>query len=147
MGDHPQTRLFVATDGSPAAMSATRCAMVMARSCGGVVHVVVVVSGEPDARGVPTRGRGDADRTLAHAARLGTDSGVETSVEVVEEGRRDTYEAILEAADRWGTDFLFVGRTGRHGPGRAMMGSQAEHVLEFSEVPVVVVPPAYGGRR
>lgn len=146
MPEHEPTRLLVATDGSTAAVAATRCALGLAAACHGVVRVVAVVPGEgrhPPTR--PTRDRGDAERTLAHAARLGAEAGVDTTVEVVVDGHRDTYEAILSAATGWGADLVFVGRTGRHGPGRAMMGSQAEHVLEFSEVPVVVVPPT--GRR
>jgi hypothetical protein len=33
-----------------------------------------------------------------------------------------------------------MGRTGRRGPGRALVGTQVEHVLEFTEWPVIVVP-------
>ena len=143
MVEHDRPRLFVATDGSPAAVAATRCAVELASDCGGFLRVVTV--GEIDARPL-TRGRADLERSLAHAVRLGTEAGVETTSAIVEGDGRDTYDAILAAATDWGADLLFVGRTGRHGPGRAMMGSQAEHVLEFSDIPVVVVPPAHGRR-
>ena len=39
-----------------------------------------------------------------------------------------------------GSRLRFHGTNRPSGPGRALMGSQTEHVLEFSEVPVVVVP-------
>jgi nucleotide-binding universal stress UspA family protein len=87
-----------------------------------------------------SRGQEDEERALAYIAGLGMERGIEVEVQSVADRGRDPYEAILEAATEWGADFIFMGRTGRHGPGRALMGSQTEHVLEFSEVPVVVVP-------
>ena len=33
-----------------------------------------------------------------------------------------------------------MGRTGRRGPGRALVGSEVERVLEFTDWPVIVVP-------
>ncbi len=136
-------RFLVATDGSRAAVAATRCALTLARSCGGEVLVVAVGGGADGTRG-PVRGTGDMERSLAHAVRSGAEVGVPTASELIDPAGRDTWEAIRAAATAWGADLLFVGRTGRHGPGRAMMGSQAEHVLEFSDVPVVVVPPGRG---
>jgi nucleotide-binding universal stress UspA family protein len=35
---------------------------------------------------------------------------------------------------------VIMGRTGRTGPGRALLGSEAERVLEFADRPVLIVP-------
>lgn len=145
MTEHPTLRLLVATDGSPAAMAATRSAVALASSCGAALKVVTVVT-EDDGAAPLARGRADMERSLVHASRLAREAGVPATADVLDGHARDAYEAILAASVAWDADFIFVGRTGRHGPGRAMMGSQAEHLLEFSDIPVVVVPPS-GGRR
>ena len=53
---------------------------------------------------------------------------------------RHAFEAILDAARQWNADLIVMGRSDERGPGRPYVGSQTEHVLEFTEVPVLVVP-------
>lgn len=48
---------------------------------------------------------------------------------------------ILAEARSVGADLIVVGRSGRSGPGQPYIGSQTREVLEFAEVPVIVVPP------
>lgn len=132
-----QIHLLVASDSSPAALEAVRCAMELAERCGGKVRVTAVI---PDDGEGTSRGREDEDRALAYVTRLGQEQGLDVEVETIPAAGRYPYEVILDVSTRWGADFVFMGRTGRRGPGRALMGSQTEHVLEFSEVPVVVVP-------
>lgn len=131
--------LLVASDSSPAALEAVRCAMGLAKGCGGKVRVTAVLSDEA-AGDAASRSQEDEDRALAYVSRLGEEQGLDVEVETIPAAGRDPYEVILDVSARWGADFVFMGRTGRRGPGRALMGSQTEHVLEFSEVPVVVVP-------
>lgn len=137
-----EIHLLVASDSSPAALEAVRCAMGLARRCGGKVRVTAVLSDE--AAGQGTRSREDEERALAYVTRLGQEQGLDVEVEAIPAAGRDPYEVILDVSSRWGADFVFMGRTGRRGPGRALMGSQTEHVLEFSDVPVVVVPTRGG---
>ncbi len=138
-----QIHLLIASDSSPAALEAVRCAMGLAKRCGGSVRVIAVLSDE--AAGESTiRSREDEERALAYVTRLGQEQGLDVEVEAIPAAGRDPYEVILDVSSRWGADFVFIGRTGRRGPGRALMGSQTEHVLEFSEVPVVVVPTRGG---
>ena len=49
--------------------------------------------------------------------------------------------AILEQARVWSADLIVIGRSGSLGVGQPYVGSQTRHVLEFAEVPVLVVPP------
>jgi nucleotide-binding universal stress UspA family protein len=54
----------------------------------------------------------------------------------------EPYEVILSEAEGWAADVIVVGRGTHHGIGRVLLGSQADHVLEFSSLPVIVVPAA-----
>jgi hypothetical protein len=48
--------------------------------------------------------------------------------------------AILEQARVWSADLIVIGRSGSPGPGkRPYVGSETRHVLEFADVPVLVV--------
>jgi nucleotide-binding universal stress UspA family protein len=48
--------------------------------------------------------------------------------------------AILDQASDWRADVIVLGRSGVRHVGQPFVGSQVLHVLEFAEVPVVVVP-------
>ena len=50
------------------------------------------------------------------------------------------FDVILEDARAWRADLIVMGRTGHTGPGGALLGSEAERVLEFSDRPVLIVP-------
>jgi nucleotide-binding universal stress UspA family protein len=47
---------------------------------------------------------------------------------------------VLAEARRWHADLVVMGRSDAGGPGRTDIGSVAREVLEFAEVPVLVVP-------
>jgi nucleotide-binding universal stress UspA family protein len=49
------------------------------------------------------------------------------------------HEIILEEAARWGADLIVMGKLGRRGITRILLGSVAERVIEFSDIPVLVV--------
>jgi nucleotide-binding universal stress UspA family protein len=52
---------------------------------------------------------------------------------------------VLAESRRWHADLVVLGRSGQHSrsatPG---LGSQVRHVLEFTDVPVLVVPAGTG---
>ena len=49
------------------------------------------------------------------------------------------HEIILEEAVNWGADLIVMGKVGQRGVSRILLGSVAERVIEFSDVPVMVV--------
>jgi nucleotide-binding universal stress UspA family protein len=49
------------------------------------------------------------------------------------------HEVILEEASSWGADLIIIGKLGRRGVAQILLGSVAERVIEFSEVPVLTV--------
>jgi nucleotide-binding universal stress UspA family protein len=138
---NPFERILAATDGSVASLKAARLAIALAGSCAARVRIVAVVDDETVPRAQSRKRREDQLRdTLQYLRRLGTDAGVEVEVTLEKGAEAAPFEVILEEADRWRADLLFLGRRSHRGLGRALLGSQAEHVLEFSRLPVVVVP-------
>jgi nucleotide-binding universal stress UspA family protein len=49
------------------------------------------------------------------------------------------HEVILEEAQSWNADLIVMGKLGRRGISHILLGSVAERVIEFSEIPVLVV--------
>lgn len=48
------------------------------------------------------------------------------------------HEAILKEAERWQADLIIMGKLGKRGIGRILLGSVAERVIEFSKLPVML---------
>lgn len=134
-------KILVCVDGSRAALEAARTAIALAAGWRAEVRAVYVVeTGVVD--GAPDRDRiarlGESGRSiLKRVAALGEAQGVTVSQALLE---GIPFEAILEDARTWGAGMIVMGRTGRTGPGRALLGSEAERVLEFTERPVLIVP-------
>jgi nucleotide-binding universal stress UspA family protein len=135
--------MLVAMDGSVASLKAARLAVGLAGSCDARVRLVAVLE-----EAAPPNGHNEGEReaqlrdTLAYVRRLGSEAGLDVEA-VVRRGRGvEPYETILAEADQWPADLLFLGRRSHRGLGRALLGSQAEHVLEFAQLPVVVGPAA-----
>jgi nucleotide-binding universal stress UspA family protein len=49
------------------------------------------------------------------------------------------HEVILEEASSWGADLIVLGKLGRRGVAHILLGSVAQRVIDFAEVPVLVV--------
>jgi len=141
-------RVLAAVDGSVASLKAGRLAIQLAATWGAAVRLIGVAD-EPT-RGVVGSEVGRASRHEERRTQLRNameyvrreHGGTPVVVDVVlrERPGAQPYELILEEAERWRADLLVVGRRGHRGLGRALLGSQAEHVLEFAGLPVVVVP-------
>jgi nucleotide-binding universal stress UspA family protein len=85
---------------------------------------------------VEARGASSA-ALLHHVVALAGRAGVP-----VETRRLEGHPAarILEAAREWSAGMVVIGRSGRTSSGPHYVGAQTRHVLEFSDVPVLVVP-------
>ncbi len=62
-------------------------------------------------------------------------AGVRVST-VLREG--SPHEVILQEADDWGADLIVIGKLGKRGVSRILLGSVAERIVEFARVPVLV---------
>lgn len=148
-------RVLVALDDSSASLAAARLAVDLAKGWGARV-LAITVTDHPGATDRGPAGTGPAGTgreternghaggigsrlppMLAYATRLGERRGVAVEV-AVEEGV--PFECILAAAGSWRAQLIVMGRSARHGPGSAYLGSETAHVLEFTDRPVLVVP-------
>ena len=144
-------RMLVAFDGSPPALAAARLAFDFAVQAGGAVRLLGVITGDDAGAHIDRLAsaeesageRRQADLRSALDYAVGVGKGLDVAVE---QGVRtladpgEAFEEILAEAGEWDATLIFMGRTSKHGPGRALLGSQTAHVLEFSSIPVVVVP-------
>lgn len=146
-------RILVALDGSPQALQAGRLAISLALACQATVRAVAVLgkergerlldrAGTAETAGATARERRQAalQDALTHLVRAGTKAGVTVEPALLIRPQAEPYEVILDELERWPADLLLVGRGSHQGIGRALLGSQAEQVLEFATLPVVVVP-------
>ena len=139
-------RILLAVNDSPAGLAAARAAIHFAKQSGGEVRAVHVLS-EPGAAAGPRRGvprlraegqqPGASAQVLEYVAGLAERAGVVCEVLTVH-GR--PARSILDQAAVWQADVIVLGRSGVRHVGQPFVGSQVLHVLEFAEVPVIVVP-------
>lgn len=134
-------RILVCTDGSRASLEAARQAIDLARRWRSELRAVYVIEhadldGEADAD-VVARLRESGRAILERIATMAAAQGVRVDGVLLE---GVVFDVILEDARAWKADLIVMGRTGRTGPGRALLGSEAERVLEFSDRPVLIVP-------
>ncbi len=140
-------RLLLAVDDSVDSLAAARAAVELAREPGRVLRAVhVSLDGTLDAAlrsassrpGADTR-RGLADvAVLARVRALATAAGVEVDTALL---TGDVARTVLDEARRWAADLVVVGKSARAASGAPYVGTVTRHVLEFSEQPVLVVPP------
>lgn len=138
-------RILVAVDDSPASLAAVHEAVALAALGKGLVRFVHVIADGELARGLARLGRGeqlDATRSgastslLRHVEAEARRAGVEPeSVSLAGEPAA----LLLAQAQAWDADLVVMGRSDVHGAGRPYVGSVTREVLEFSEVPVLVV--------
>ena len=120
-------RILVAVDDSGPALAAADLAIRLAESWNAEVMFVAVAED-----GV------DLEPVLRHV--LGLASAHPVTATATTRRGAPPFEEILAAADEWRADLLVMGQSDKRHPGGPYVGSQTEHVLEFSSLPVLVVP-------
>ena len=139
-------KILVPVDGSRYSLDAARLAARIAKFHGSelkLFHVLDALMVDQLKRLLKQR-RGNIREELKHQAN-GFLKDMEREIrkhkvnlEVrIEEGI--PHEAILKEASSWGADLVVLGKLGRRGISHIVLGSVTERVIEFSEVPVLVV--------
>ncbi len=139
--------ILLAVDDSPGGMAAAQLAVQLVSEWAGrlrAVHVLVdgaleaVLEREASSSGVHGRRARGANAVLEYVAELADQAGVriETSVVAGQPAR-----SILAEAHSWPAELIVLGGAGRGLTGEPYMGSAVSRVLEFADVPVLVVPP------
>ena len=143
-----QSRILLATDGSPHAEAAARTAAELAEATGSKLHVVAVgrsfPSGVYESYTETEAGRRDlrqeAQDILDEQVRKIEDAGGTVAIAHLKMGeRRD--EAIVHLAEDIGAGLIVIGSRGLSGIRRALMGSIADSVVRHAHCPVLVVRP------
>jgi nucleotide-binding universal stress UspA family protein len=142
-------RILVPVDGSATAQRGLDEALKIAARLGSAVRVIHVVDdvSMAVAAGTLATNVGELLMSLASAgeqiladAKLAAQSrglSVETAVHHCTAGR--VCDVIIEEACAWPCDLIVIGTHGRRGPGRLLLGSDAEQVLRRASVPVLLV--------
>ncbi len=137
-------RFLVATDGSEYSAGAVREALRMAKRCGARLRVVTVVSTDVEHEatlGQPLKEElGTAHAHLAQVLDQANAAGVACETEVLQAGIPD--EAIVHAAEQAKADLVIMGRRGRRGLARLMLGDITARVIGRAPCSVLVVPRA-----
>jgi len=137
-------RFLVATDGSEYSAGAMREALRMAKRCGARLRVVSVVS--TDVEHEATVGpllKQELSAAHAHLASMqeqANAAGVACETEVLQASSPD--EAIVHAAEQAKSDLVVMGRRGRRGLARLMLGDITARVIGSAPCNVLVVPRA-----
>jgi len=135
------TRILLALDDSSAGLSAARTAIGLAYVMRAEVRAVTVIADAPPPPGrrAPTREAAEraAQALLDFVVDLADKSGVSTETATLQ---GQPARVILEQAASFAADLIVLGKSGNRHVGQPYVGSDVKHVLEFTEVPVVVVP-------
>ena len=141
-------RIVVGTDGSETATEAVKQAADLASKVGAALAIVSAYEPVPSSRlreerqQVPgdlahTVGpREDVDATLAAAAKLAGQSGVEVET-YARQG--DPADAILDVAEESNADLIIVGNKGMTGAKRFLLGSVPNKVSHHAPSSVLIV--------
>jgi nucleotide-binding universal stress UspA family protein len=148
-------RILVPVDGSATAARGMKEAIRLARENRARLRLLYVVE-ENAAFTAPEIGanigplldalKAAGRKALARIERSARAAGARPETALVEEFGGRVADAIVAQAKRWRADLVVMGTHGRRGLQRALIGSDAELVVRYSPVPVLLVP-ARGAAR
>ena len=138
-------RFLLATDGSEYSAGAVREALRMAGKCGARVRAVTVIAGgdaELYAMGeqLITKELNSARACLDDVHLLASSAGVAYESEASQGNQ--VYQEIVSQAEKMQADLIIMGRRGRHGMARLMVGPSTVRVIGHARCNVLVVPRA-----
>ena len=138
----PLKHILLASDGSESSEGAVKEAIYLAKSCVAKLSVIYVLETNPE---FETEGLKFVEK-MEHAARehleLIRKEAAAQNVEVEAIVRRtdQPYKAIVEEAAKMKSDVIVMGRRGRTGLEKMLMGSVAAKVIGYAPCKVLVVP-------
>jgi nucleotide-binding universal stress UspA family protein len=139
--------ILIATDGSEVAARAETQGLALAMAIGAQVTALTVTEMYPTTGGVLMPSAGDVSRYEAQAAAEAEKILARVAAAAKEHGvscaSRHIWdmlpaEGILQAAKEGGCDMIVMSTHGRRGLDRFLLGSQAQKVMTYSTVPVLI---------
>jgi nucleotide-binding universal stress UspA family protein len=142
-------RILVPVDGSPTSKAGLKEAIELAKGQGAqlqLVHVAdqhyVAMMGLDSSAGINDlmQSTKQAGRSILKNAQAATrKAGVEASAVLLETLTGPAADPIIKQAKKWGADVIVLGTHGRRGVRRLLMGSDAEQIVRYAPVPVLLV--------
>jgi hypothetical protein len=137
-------RLLLTTDGSEFSEGATREAIRLAKQCGSTLSAMTVIETNPEYETIAPQLLEKAEKTAwahlesvkARAKKEGVDCAIS-----VHEGE-DSFHFIADEAVKFKASMIIMGRRGKKGFKRLMMGSTTARVIGHAPCNVLVVPRA-----
>lgn len=137
-------RLLLSTDGSEFSEGAIREAIKLAKRCGSKLAMMSVVETNAEYAAIAPqlveKEAKNAKEHLVSAAARAKAEGVEAETVIRES--EDIYAAVAEEAQKRESTMIVVGRRGRKGLTRLVMGSTTARVIGHAPCSVLVVPRA-----
>lgn len=137
-------KILIATDGSEFSEGAIREAIRLAKRCSSKIYAITVVETNPEyetlAPNLVEKAEVDSKRHLDSIKERASKDGVECEI-IIRHGD-EPYQLIIDEADRREVDLIIMGRRGRRGFKRLMMGSVTASVIGHARQNVLVVPRA-----
>jgi nucleotide-binding universal stress UspA family protein/uncharacterized membrane protein YfcA len=137
-------KVLLATDGSEFSAGATRVALEMAKKCDAELTTMSVVLIGVDAEGNPVedlrKAEAEARRVLERVKAEATARGYDTRTELRQGSQ--PYKEIVRLADELRADVIVMGRRGRRGLARMMVGDSTRSAIGYADCSVLVVPKA-----
>jgi len=144
-------RLLVAVDDSAASLRGVDIAIELAATTGGEVRFLHVTGDGALRRALAHGGAERAlqdrvDREVAalldHVGSRARAAGVRHASDAL---AGEPEAVVITESRTWGADLVVIGRSQSGAIGRPYVGHVTRHILEFSEVPVLVIPGPRGG--
>jgi nucleotide-binding universal stress UspA family protein len=137
-------KLMLCTDGSRFSEGAVREAIKLAKNCSSGLSVMSVIETNPEFETIAPQvvekaeksAREQLDSVRSQAKREGVDCDI-----IIRQGE-DSYEYIIDEAAKRKITMIIMGRRGRTGLKRLMMGSVTARVIGHAKCNVLVVPSA-----
>ena len=143
-------RILIATDGTELSDKAVQAGLDLAALCGASVLALKVVSHYPrsylegsdvldikEAKRIEDQWKAQAQTLLNAIKTLGQERKVSVTTLVTHSDL--VAESIVEAAQKHACDLIVMASHGRKGLTRLLLGSETQHVLTHTPVPVLVL--------
>jgi len=135
-------RLLVCTDSSPASEGAFQAGLTLARTWGGEVFLLEVMEVNPGFSALAPEALVSWEASLRRSledfrTRAAAQGVVITPLLLAAES---AYAAIVREAERLKADLIIMGRHGKTGLARLLLGSVAARTIGYSPVNVLIVP-------
>jgi len=140
-------KILVPVDGSRFSLAAACLAQRLARVHGAELRLIHVLDqtvmdqlarfSNEDPAALRAKLRGEAQAFISDLHCLVHQETITVPEVIILEGV--PHELILAEANRWGADLIVMGKLGRRGVAHILLGSVTERVLEFADIPVLVV--------